>query len=141
MALPPSLVRPVERLQQNLAISVPALSQVAAEAAFAGRDEMEAVKHGYEENRQILLRGLPGAGFGRILPVDGAFYLYADVSGFTDDSHAFAQRMLEQAGVAATPGVDFDPARGRHYIRFCYAGSAGEMHEAVERIGGWLRAV
>jgi aspartate/methionine/tyrosine aminotransferase len=141
MALPPSLVRPVERLQQNLAISVPALSQVAAEAAFAGRDEMEAVKHGYEENRQILLRGLPGAGFGRILPVDGAFYLYADVSGFTDDSHAFAQRMLEQAGVAATPGVDFDPTRGRHYIRFCYAGSTGEMHEAVERIGGWLRAV
>jgi aspartate/methionine/tyrosine aminotransferase len=140
MVVPDILVRPVERLQQNLAISVPALSQVAAEAAFEGRAEMETVKHGYEENRQILLRGLPAAGFDRILPVDGAFYLYADVSRFTGDSLDFAKRMLEQAGVAATPGVDFDPARGRHFIRFCYAGSAAEMHEAVERIGGWLGA-
>ncbi|MBX6426310.1 MAG: aminotransferase class I/II-fold pyridoxal phosphate-dependent enzyme [Variibacter sp.] len=139
MVLPPTLVRPVERLQQNLAISVPTLSQIAAEAAFDGRAEMEAVKHGYEENRQILLRGLPEAGFDRILPVDGAFYLYADVSRFTEDSLDFAKRMLEQAGVAATPGVDFDPLRGRHFLRFCYAGAAAEMHEAVERIGRWLR--
>jgi aspartate/methionine/tyrosine aminotransferase len=136
-----SLVRAIERLQQNLAISVPTLSQVAAQAAFDGRDEMEAVKHGYEANRQILLRGLPGAGITKMLPVDGAFYLYADVSRFTDDSLDFAKRMLEQAGVAATPGIDFDPARGRHFIRFCYAGSAAEMHEAVERIGGWLSGV
>ncbi|HET9902788.1 MAG TPA: aminotransferase class I/II-fold pyridoxal phosphate-dependent enzyme [Xanthobacteraceae bacterium] len=139
MVLPPALVRPVERLQQNLAISVPALSQIAAEAAFDGRAEMEAVKEGYSENRDILLRGLPAAGFDRILPVDGAFYLYADVSRFTDDSLDFAKQMLEQAGVAATPGVDFDPARGRHFLRFCYAGSAAEMREAVERIGRWLR--
>jgi aspartate/methionine/tyrosine aminotransferase len=138
LVLPAALVRTVERLQQNLAISVPALSQVAAEAAFDGRAEMEAVKRGYEENRAILLRGLPAAGFDRILPVDGAFYLYADVSRFTGDSLDFAKRMLEQAGVAATPGVDFDPARGRHFIRFCYAGSAAEMHEAVARIGAWL---
>jgi aspartate/methionine/tyrosine aminotransferase len=138
LVLPAALTRTVERLQQNLAISVPTLSQVAAEAAFDGRAEMEAVKHGYEENRQILLRGLPAAGFDRILPVDGAFYLYADVSRFTGDSLDFAKRMLEQAGVAATPGVDFDPARGRHFIRFCYAGSAAEMHEAVARIGAWL---
>jgi aspartate/methionine/tyrosine aminotransferase len=141
MVLPNELVRPVERLQQNLAISVPTLSQVAAEAAFAGRDEMEAIKYGYEENRQILLRGLPAAGIEKILPVDGAFYLYADVSRFTGDSLDFAKRMLEEAGVAATPGVDFDPARGQHFIRFCYAGLAEEMHEAVERIGGWLRGI
>jgi aspartate/methionine/tyrosine aminotransferase len=140
MVLPGELVRPVERLQQNLAISVPALSQVAAEAAFEGRDEMEAVKHGYEENRRILLEGLPAAGLDRILPVDGAFYLYADVSRFSDDSLDFAKRMLEQAGVAATPGVDFDPARGNHFLRFCYAGSADEMREAVARIGRWLKA-
>jgi aspartate/methionine/tyrosine aminotransferase len=139
MVVPEELVRPVERLQQNLAISVPTLSQVAAEAAFDGRAEMEEVKHGYEENRRILLAGLPAAGFDRILPVDGAFYLYADISRFTDDSLDFAKRMLEQAGVAATPGVDFDPVHGRHSIRFCYAGSAAEMHEAVERIGGWLK--
>ena len=132
-------MRPVERLQQNHAISVPTLSQIAAEAAFAGRAEMETVKHGYEENRRILIEGLPKAGLDKFLPVDGAFYLYADVSRFSNDSFAFAQRILEEAGVAATPGVDFDPKRGHHFIRFCYAGSAVEMHEAVERIGAWLR--
>ena len=88
--MPEELVRATERLQQNLAISVPTLSQVAAEAAFDGREEMEAIKHGYEENRQILLRGLPAAGFKDILPVDGAFYLYADTAPFSDDSLAFA---------------------------------------------------
>jgi aspartate/methionine/tyrosine aminotransferase len=138
MVVPTPLVRSVERLQQNLAISVPTLSQIAAEAAFDGRAEMEAIKHGYEENRRILIEGLPKAGLDRFLPVDGAFYLYADVSRFSDDSLAFARRMLEEAGVAATPGVDFDPVRGHHFLRFCYAGSTAEMHEAVERIGGWL---
>jgi aspartate/methionine/tyrosine aminotransferase len=138
MVVPAPLVRPVERLQQNLAISVPTLSQLAAEAAFDGRAEMEAVKQGYAENRRILIEGLPRAGLAEFLPVDGAFYLYADVSRFADDSLTFAKRMLEEAGVAATPGVDFDPVRGHRFIRFCYAGSAAEMHEAVERIGHWL---
>ncbi len=140
MVAPEPLVRPIDRLQGNLAISVPMLSQVAAEAAFDGRAEMEAVKHGYEVNRRILLEGLPKAGFENILPVDGAFYLYADVARFCDESFAFAQRMLEETHVAATPGVDFDPLQGRHFIRFCYAGAAAEMHEAVERIGAWLKA-
>ena len=141
MVVPPDLVRPVERLQQNLAISVPTLSQVAALAAFDGREEMEAVKHGYEENRRILIEGLPAAGLDKFLPVDGAFYLYADVSRFSNDSFDFAKRMLEEAGVAATPGIDFDPTRGTNFIRFCYARSAADMREAVERIGGWLRRV
>jgi aspartate/methionine/tyrosine aminotransferase len=139
MVAPESLVRPIERLQQNLAISVPTIAQIAAQAAFDGCEEMEAVKHGYEENRRILLEGLPKAGLDRFLPVDGAFYLYADVSRFTSDSFAFAQRMLEQAGVAATPGVDFDPLHGKEFLRFCYAGSASDMREAVERIGDWLK--
>jgi aspartate/methionine/tyrosine aminotransferase len=139
MVVPSALVRPVERLQQNLAISVPTLSQVAALAAFDGRAEMEAVKHGYEENRRILIEGLPAAGLDRFLPVDGAFYLYADVSRFSTDSFDFAKRMLEEAGVAATPGIDFDPVRGQNFIRFCYAGSAADMREAVARIGRWLR--
>ena len=115
MVVPPSLVRAVERLQQNLAISVPTLSQIAAEAAFDGRAELETVRRGYEENRRILLEGLPRAGLDLFLPADGAFYLYADVSRFSTDSFAFATRMLEEAGVAATPGVDFDPRRGRNY--------------------------
>jgi aspartate/methionine/tyrosine aminotransferase len=139
MVVPDVLVRPIERLQQNLAISVPTLSQIAGEAAFDGRAQMEEVKHGYEANRRILLDGLPAAGLDRFLPVDGAFYLYADVSRFTQDSFDFAKRMLEQAGVAATPGVDFDPVRGNKYVRFCYAGPSPEMREAVERIAHWLR--
>jgi len=138
MVVPEPLVRPIDRLQGNLAISVPTLSQVAAEAAFDGRAEMEAVKHGYEENRRILLDGLPKAGLDRILPVDGAFYLYADVSRFCTDSYEFATRMLAETHIAATPGIDFDPIHGKSFIRFCYAGAAAEMHEVVERIGRWL---
>jgi aspartate/methionine/tyrosine aminotransferase len=139
MIVPESLVRAVERLQQNLAISVPTLAQIAAAAAFDDRAELENVRRGYEENRRILLEGLPQAGLKSFLPADGAFYLYADVSRFSSDSLAFAKRMLEEAGVAATPGVDFDPARGQNFLRLCYAGSHEEMHEAVRRIGDWLR--
>jgi aspartate/methionine/tyrosine aminotransferase len=138
MVAPEPLVRPIERLQQNFSISVPTLSQVAAEAAFDGVAEMEAVKHGYEENRRILVEGLPGAGLDNFLPADGAFYLYADVSRFTNDSHDFARRMLAEAHVAATPGVDFDPLNGNKFIRFCYAGSREDARAAVERVGRWL---
>jgi len=139
MVVPEPLVRAVERLQGNLAISVPTLSQVAAQAAFEGRAEMEAVKHGYEENRRILTQGLPAAGLDKFLPVDGAFYLYADISRFSNDSLGFAKRMLEEAGVAATPGLDFDPIHGKDFVRFCYAGSSAEMQEAVGRIAAWLK--
>ena len=139
MVVPDILVRPIERLQQNLSISVPSLSQIAAEAAFDGAAEMEAIKHGYQENRRILIEGLPKAGLAKFLPADGAFYLYADVSDFTSDSFEFAKQMLEQARVAATPGVDFDPIHGRSFIRFSYARSAEEMREAVDRIAHWLK--
>jgi aspartate/methionine/tyrosine aminotransferase len=139
MVVPENLVRTIDRLQGNLAISVPTLSQVAAQAAFDGTAEMEEVKHGYEQNRRILTEGLPQAGLDQFLPVDGAFYLYANIARFSDDSLDFAKRMLNEAGVAATPGIDFDPIDGRHFLRFCYAGAAAEMHEAVECIGQWLK--
>jgi aspartate/methionine/tyrosine aminotransferase len=139
MVVPEPLVRPIERLQQNLSISVPTLSQIAAEAAFDGCAEMEEIKRGYLENRRILIEGLPRAGLTKFLPADGAFYLYADVSDFTSDSFKFAGEMLEKAHVAATPGVDFDPVHGRQFIRFSYARSAEEMCEAVERIARWLK--
>jgi len=139
MVVPDVLVRPIERLQQNLSISVPSLSQIAAEAAFDGTAEMEEIKHGYQENRRILIEGLPRAGLAKFLPADGAFYLYADVSDFTSDSLEFAKLMLEKAHVAATPGVDFDPIHGRSFIRFSYARSADEMREAVDRIAHWLK--
>jgi len=138
MVVPEPLVRSVERLQQNLAISVPTLSQIAAQAAFDGTAEMDTIKHGYEQNRRLLIEGLPVAGLDRFLPADGAFYLYADVSRFTNDSFDFARRMLEEAHVAATPGIDFDPVHGKSYLRFSYAGSAQDTQQAVERITGWL---
>src|ERR1700761_3130316 len=138
MVVPAAVVRPIERLQQNLSISVPTLSQIAAEAAFEGTEEMEAIKRGYVENRRILIEGLPKAGLTKFLPADGAFYLYADVSQFTADSFKFAGEMLERAHVAATPGIDFDPVHGRQFIRFSYARSADEMREAVARIARWL---
>jgi aspartate/methionine/tyrosine aminotransferase len=138
MVVPDALVRPIERLQQNLAISVPTLSQIAAEAAFDGFEEMEAIKRGYVENRRILIEGLPKAGLRKFLPADGAFYLYADVSDFTSDSFDFAKKMLEEAHVAATPGVDFDPYHGRSFMRLSYARSADDMREAVARIARWL---
>ena len=140
MVVPEPLVRPIDRLQGNLAISVPTLSQIAALAAFDGRAEMDAVKHSYEDNRRVLLDGLPPAGLDKILPVDGAFYLYTDVSRFCADSHEFANRMLAETHIAATPGLDFDPIRGKDFIRFCYAGATADMHEAVARIGRWLKA-
>ncbi|MHB0767576.1 pyridoxal phosphate-dependent aminotransferase [Bradyrhizobium sp. 5.13L] len=139
IVVPEILVRPIERLQQNLSISVPTLSQIAAEAAFDGAAEMEEIKHGYQENGRILIDGLPKAGLTRFLPADGAFYLYADVSDFTSDSFEFAKQMLEQAHVAATPGLDFDPIHGRSFVRFSYARSAEEMREAVDRIAHWLK--
>ncbi|TDT93523.1 aspartate/methionine/tyrosine aminotransferase [Azorhizobium sp. AG788] len=138
MVVPEGMSRTMERLQQNFSISVPTLSQIAAEAAFDGREEMDAVKHGYEENRRILTEGLPKIGLEHFLPADGAFYLYADVSRFTGDSHAFATRLLDAAHVAATPGVDFDPFCGKQFLRFSYAGSAEDMRAAVARIGHFL---
>jgi len=139
LVVPEPLVRPIERLTQNLYISPPAISQVAALDAFDGIDELEAIKASYARNRAMLLEELPRAGLSSILPADGAFYLYADISRFTGDSEAFAKTMLKDIGVAVTPGIDFDPDRGRNYIRFCYAGAEAQMREAARRITGWLK--
>jgi aspartate/methionine/tyrosine aminotransferase len=139
LVVPPELVRPIERLAQNLYISPPAVAQVAALGAFAGRDELEANKQVYAQNRALLLAELPKAGLTRILPADGAFYLYVDISGFGGDSIAFTRAMLAEIGVAATPGVDFDAARGSRYVRFCYAGSTADMARAAQRLQGWER--
>jgi aspartate/methionine/tyrosine aminotransferase len=137
LIVPEALVRPIERLAQNLYISPPAVSQVAALGAFDGIEELEAIKRGYARNRAMLLEELPRAGFTTILPADGAFYLYADVSRFTPDSEAFAKAMLAEIGVAVTPGIDFDPVHGRNYLRFSYAGPEPAMREAARRIKNW----
>lgn len=138
MVVPDGLVRTIERLAQNLYISPPTLSQRAAVAAFDAREDLESVKAVYAENRELLLEALPKAGLTEILPADGAFYLYADVTRFTNDSTAFARRMLNDIGVAVTPGVDFDSERGNRYVRFSYAGRTEEMAEAGRRLRSWL---
>ncbi|KIL99909.1 Valine--pyruvate aminotransferase [Paramagnetospirillum magnetotacticum MS-1] len=137
MVLPEDLARSVECLAQNLYISPPTLSQVAAEAVFDCLDELEARVAAYRANRDILLNALPEAGFDRLAPSDGAFYLYADVSERTEDSREFCARMLAETGVACTPGVDFDPLEGRRTLRFSYAGSAEHMAEAAKRLKAW----
>ena len=137
IVVPEGLVRTIERLAQNLYISPPTLSQHVAIAAFDARDELEDIKAVYARNRLLLLEELPKAGFTTILPADGAFYLYADISHLGGDSAAFAQRMLKEIGVAVTPGLDFDAARGSHFLRFSYAGRTEEMAEAARRLRAW----
>ena len=138
MVLPHDLVRPFERLAQSLYISAPELSQRAAIAAFDATEDLEAVKTEYAESRDLLLERLPVLGFDELLPVDGAFYVYASVARFTNDAAKFAERMLAEAGVAATPGADFDPARGHRYIRFSFAGRNAEVAEGIQRLERWL---
>lgn len=137
LVLPPALLRPVERLAQNLAISPPALSQHAALAAFSAQGELDGHVARYRRNRDILLGELPGLGWDRLAPADGAFFLYADVSRMTHDSESFCRRLLEDTGVALTPGVDFDPDRGRHYVRLSFAGMETDVVDAVRRLRGW----
>ncbi len=139
LIVPPSLVRPLERLAQNLYISPPAVAQVAALGSFDGIEELEANKAVYARNRELLLEELPRAGLSRILPADGAFYLYVDVSDFAADSHQFTRSMLNEVDIAATPGIDFDAERGKQFVRFCYAGTTADMAEAAQRLRSWRR--
>jgi aspartate/methionine/tyrosine aminotransferase len=112
---------------------------VAAIAALSAGDELERNAAVYRANRALLLSGLPDVGFDRIAPPDGAFYVYADVSGITSDSRALAGRILHEAGVAVTPGFDFDPLRGHGTLRFSYAGSTADMAEGRRRLGDWMK--
>ncbi|OAP48969.1 1-aminocyclopropane-1-carboxylate deaminase [Sinorhizobium saheli] len=138
MVLPEKQVRAFERIAQSLYISPPELSQIAAQAALGAHEELDGYKRAYAANRDLLLDRLPRIGFSIASPMDGAFYAYADVSRFTNDSMAFARRMLAEINVAATPGFDFDPVEGHRTMRFSYAGSPGEMAEAMDRIARWL---
>lgn len=137
LVLPQDLIRPVECLAQNLFISAPHIAQVAAEAAFDCTKELEANVARYRRSRDLLLAALPEAGFPRISPAEGAFYLYADVSDRTNNAQEFCARMLAEAGVAASPGVDFDRRRGHRFLRFSYCGPEADMAEAARRLARW----
>ena len=139
MVLPEALVRPIERIGQSLYISAPELSQIAAVQAFEATAELERVKARYATSRALLMEALPRLGLPLAAPMDGAFYAYCDVTRYTNDSMAFARSMLEEAHVAATPGLDFDPVQGPRTMRFSYAGTTEDMAEAVRRLERWLR--
>ncbi|WP_299041362.1 aminotransferase class I/II-fold pyridoxal phosphate-dependent enzyme [uncultured Tateyamaria sp.] len=138
MVVPEDHVRVVERLAQNMFICPPHVSQVAALAAMDARHELDANLEVYRANRALMLDGLPQAGFTRIAPPDGAFYVYADVSDLTEDSRAFAAEILDQAGVAVTPGLDFDPVRGHQTLRFSYARTTEDIAEGLRRLKDFM---
>lgn len=142
MVVPPDMVRTMDRLAANMFICPPHASQLAALAALSPEGEAEAEGNlaVYAENRRLMLERLPAMGFTRIAPPDGAFYVYADVSDLTDDSAALAREILEQAGVAVTPGIDFDPVRGARTLRFSYAQSTADIAEGLDRLARWMAA-
>ncbi|ASP21866.1 aspartate aminotransferase [Antarctobacter heliothermus] len=140
LVVPEGMVRQVERLAQNLFICPPHAAQIAALAALDAQDELKGNLAVYTRNRALMMEGLPKAGFDRIAPPDGAFYVYADVSHLTDDSRAFARDILDQAGVAVTPGLDFDPVRGGGTLRFSYARATADIEEGLARLTAYMAA-
>lgn len=138
MVVPEAQVRAVERIAQNMFICPPHAAQVAALAAMDCETELQENLAQYAKNRQMMLEGLPKAGFDRIAPPDGAFYVYADVSDWTDDSVSFAKEVLEKAGVAVTPGLDFDPIRGAQTLRFSYARATADIEEGLARLTAFM---
>ena len=130
-------MRCIERLAQNLYISPPSIAQAAALGAFDAGEELEANRRVYAANRALLLEELPKAGFTKFAPADGAFYLYCDVSQMTADAAVLAKTLLDEAGVAVTPGSDFDAERGNRFLRFSYAGTTADMAEAARRLQDW----
>lgn len=137
MVVPEVLIKPLQKLARNMYISPPGPSQYAALASFECQDTLNSYNDRYAINREIFLRDLPKAGFDKFPPLDGGFYLYAHVKHLTVDSVDFCKQMIREAGVIATPGTDFDPIHGHHYVRFSYAGSTEEIEEAMARLIKW----
>jgi len=140
MVVPEDHVRVLERIAQNMFICAPHASQVAALAALDCKEELRENLSVYKRNRELMLKGLPEAGFTKIAPPDGAFYVYADVSELTSDSRAFAREILDQVGVAVTPGLDFDPIRGATTLRFSYARGTDDIQEGLDRLKSFMTA-
>ena len=136
--LPEHLARPVQKLQQNLFVSPPDFSQIAAVAALTrADDEIEHMCQAYDQRRQLVLRRLSELGLRVLVEPKGAFYVFFNVSDYTDDVLSFAFELLEQAGVAMTPGVDFGP-HGEGFLRLCYASSLENLNEGLDRLQKFL---
>ncbi|MBX9848230.1 MAG: pyridoxal phosphate-dependent aminotransferase [Rhodocyclaceae bacterium] len=141
LVVPPAYMRDVEKLAQNLYIAPPTLAQHAALAAFSTetQDILEQRRRAFEHRRDVLQQGLSALGFSITSQPQGAFYVYADISAFADDSQIFARDLLEQAGVAATPGLDFGPAEAKHHMRFAYTTDIARIEEGLARIARFIR--
>ncbi|SDO46456.1 Aspartate/methionine/tyrosine aminotransferase [Nakamurella panacisegetis] len=139
MLVPADLAEPVDAIAGNMAICPPALAQYAAISAFDAYDECDGHVARYRQNRQLLLDGLTGLGITRLAPADGAFYVYADISHLTDDAQAFGVRLLDEAGVAVAPGIDFDQIDGARSIRMSFAGATSTVTGGLQALGEFLR--
>jgi len=137
VVIPDALTDAFERLQQNFYICAPHVSQVVGLAAFDCQAELDAHVERYRRNRALLLDGLAATGITAVADADGAFYVYADVSHLTDDSMDLCSRWLDELGLASTPGLDFDTARGHSWVRFSYAGTADDIGAACTALEGW----
>ncbi|HEY0187836.1 MAG TPA: aminotransferase class I/II-fold pyridoxal phosphate-dependent enzyme [Cellulomonas sp.] len=143
LLLPEDLAGPVDALAGNVALCPPALAQHAGVAAFseAGYAAARANVTQYADSRRLVLDRLADLGWSRVAPADGAFYVYADISGTGLDSVAWCARLLDEAGVALTPGTDFDRVDGRDWVRLSFASSPAVVAEAVDRVVAWQRGL
>jgi aspartate/methionine/tyrosine aminotransferase len=143
MLVPSRLHRAVDCLTGNFNICAPALAQHAGIAAFSEEAYAEVNAHvaRYRTNRDLLLGGLSAIGMDRLAPANGAFYAYADVSAWTDDSMAFCGELLADTGLAVVPGIDFDPVDGHRFVRMSFAGAEADITEGLARLGPWLTAL
>ena len=139
MVVPEDHIRQIERLAQNMFICAPHASQIAALYALDCEDELKNNLDVYKENRKLMIKGLKDSGFSKISSPDGAFYIYADVSKFCNDSLEFANRVLKEAKVAITPGLDFDTNRGNSTIRFSYARSTEDIIKGLEKLNIFMK--
>ncbi|KJZ19930.1 pyridoxal phosphate-dependent aminotransferase [Loktanella sp. S4079] len=139
MVVPDDHVRRVERLAQNMFICAPHAAQRLALHAMDCPQELERNKEVYAANRALMIDGLRAAGLNRFAPPDGAFYIYVDVSEYTDNALVFAADILKEAGVAVTPGLDFDAQRGHHWLRFSYARGTDDIREGLDRIAAFMK--
>jgi aspartate/methionine/tyrosine aminotransferase len=138
MVVPEALHERLSSYVVNLFLTAPSLSQHAALQAFDELPELQKSVESYARNRSALRSALASMGITNVAPPDGAFYLYADIGHLTGDSLGFCQRLLEDTGVAAAPGIDFDPIDGQRWIRFSFAVSEPEVAQAIALLGPWL---
>ena len=139
MVVPENHIRQIERLAQNMFICAPQASQIAALHALDCEDELKNNLNVYKENRKLMIKGLKDSGFSKISSPDGAFYIYADVSNFCNDSLEFANRVLKEANVAITPGLDFDPKRGNSTLRFSYARGTEDITRGLDKLNTFMK--